>query len=342
MSQEITNPKPSLIVKVCFWILLGLASTAFAEVVSGSTTYPFFDAWGIIVVTPLYTLHILFFTTLLVRYRRFTWNGLLFAGALFGLYEAVITKVLWKPDWLPDVGQFAEVAWLHVALLVLWWHPIFAFILPLMFAEILMTKSRYTFECLPGLWQRILIPYPRLWIVVLFIVCGLHASGNAPTADDALVSPLLNTLIVGGLCLLWQSFGPGQRYTLEVLLPGANGFRILTGALVVFYIVTGAVILPEKFPGPVGFIAITACYALFIYAFVRIPQSDLVLTDRSDSSLSHFKLMIDAGIASGGAAGLAKAYLGDAAFIFILISWICACTVGVFVYTHALWTTLRR
>ena len=46
--------------KLVFWLLLGVLSVIFAEVTCASSPYPFFDTWGLLVVTPLYTLHTLF------------------------------------------------------------------------------------------------------------------------------------------------------------------------------------------------------------------------------------------------------------------------------------------
>ncbi|NIA12564.1 MAG: hypothetical protein GWP08_00695 [Nitrospiraceae bacterium] len=109
-----------------------MLSTAFAEVTCGSDRFPFFLPWGILMVTPLYTLHLVCLASILARTRRLTWPGLCFAGALFGMYEAYITKVLWAPDWGLELAvPFAGVMWLHVVLLVFWWHPLMAFVVPL-------------------------------------------------------------------------------------------------------------------------------------------------------------------------------------------------------------------
>ena len=43
--------------KLMFWALLGCLSVIFAEVVSGSSLFPFLSLWGIIGVFPLYALH---------------------------------------------------------------------------------------------------------------------------------------------------------------------------------------------------------------------------------------------------------------------------------------------
>ena len=53
-----------------FWIILGLLSTFFAEVIAGSTPYPFFSLVGLLFVTPLYFLHTLFFISIIYRFGK--------------------------------------------------------------------------------------------------------------------------------------------------------------------------------------------------------------------------------------------------------------------------------
>ena len=120
--------------KYLFWLNLGLLSTFFAEVISGSDLFPFFHPWGILLVVPLYLLHTLIMITLVYRLGRPTLPALYFAGTLFGLYEAYITKVLWNPDW-GEVFKLAEIAVFEVLVLVFFWHTWMSFIFPLLAAE---------------------------------------------------------------------------------------------------------------------------------------------------------------------------------------------------------------
>jgi len=43
--------------KVAFWLLAGMFSVVCVEVPAGSTMFPFFTIWGVLVVWPLYLLH---------------------------------------------------------------------------------------------------------------------------------------------------------------------------------------------------------------------------------------------------------------------------------------------
>ena len=53
--------------KLFFWLILGTLSVFFAEVAGGSAPFPFYDAWGLYAVLPLYTLHIVFLAFAVMR-----------------------------------------------------------------------------------------------------------------------------------------------------------------------------------------------------------------------------------------------------------------------------------
>ncbi len=132
---------PPRIHKYLFWLNLGLISTFFAEVVSGADLFPYFHFWGITIVTPIYLLHTLILITLVYRKGRPTLPALYFAGTLFGLYEAYITKILWNPGWDEPVFKLAEVAVTETLVLVFFWHVWMSFIVPLLAAETWLTRS---------------------------------------------------------------------------------------------------------------------------------------------------------------------------------------------------------
>ena len=107
----------------------------FAEVVSGSDMYPFFNVVSYLLVLPLYTLHTLVLLYIVFNYGRGEMYVLFPAGAIFGLYEAYITKVLWNPTWSEAEFKIVGVAVIEAMVLVLFWHAFLAFILPLFLAE---------------------------------------------------------------------------------------------------------------------------------------------------------------------------------------------------------------
>ena len=74
--------------RLLFWAILGGLSVFFAEVSVGSYPFPFTDPWGLLVVCPLYLLHLLVLGYVVLARRRPRLSALFFAGALVGLYEA--------------------------------------------------------------------------------------------------------------------------------------------------------------------------------------------------------------------------------------------------------------
>jgi hypothetical protein len=246
-------PLPTLGQKLLFWLLLGVTSVIFAEVVSFSAPFPFFDPWGLLVVLPLYTLHLLVLAWVAFRSRRITFGRLFFAGALLGMYEAYITKVLWHPTW-----SLAELPWTfggiyvaHTAILVLFWHPLMAFILPLVVAEGLFTSSSETRSLMPKLLRR-LAPERALplGVALLALFCGLYQGSNSPAAAASLLSGAGAALIFYTLSLLWWRRAGKHRYTLRSLLPSRGQGVGLSVLLLALYLILGAVIAPEALPRP--------------------------------------------------------------------------------------------
>ncbi len=258
--------------KFGFGLLLGMLSTAFAEVVAGSTQFPFLNPWGILMVTPLYTMHIVVLATILVRFRMLTWQGLCFAGALFGLYEAYVTKVLFNPPWGQEVAlSFAGVAWAHVVLLALFWHALLAFFVPLLLGEILLTRSRRVLGVLPMRVRAALTGgrRPWYWIIAFAVGCGLSSSGNATSLPKTGLAIVYNGALIALLTWLWRTRAQGTRFTLEELLPGRRGLAVLCALLGLFYLGTSLTLRRDWLPGPEGHVAMALLYALFGGALLR-------------------------------------------------------------------------
>ncbi len=112
-------------------LLLGALSMLFAEVFSGASTLWFFDPWGLLLTYPLYLGHAIFLLNVAFLWKKTSPRHLYFFGMLFGLYEALITKVLWfgyPASTGPMVGYFFGVAWGEFLTLVLFYHPIMSFV----------------------------------------------------------------------------------------------------------------------------------------------------------------------------------------------------------------------
>ncbi len=81
-------------IRYTFWLLLGVLSTVIPEVIAGSDIYPFFKITDYLIVIPLYTLHSLVLWYVIWNWGKPRLYNLFPAGAIFGLYEAYMTKVI--------------------------------------------------------------------------------------------------------------------------------------------------------------------------------------------------------------------------------------------------------
>ncbi len=207
MNTEISIPRKH---QYLFWIILAAFSTFFAEVFSGSDMFPFFNAWGILVVVPLYGLHIILLGSLVYRADKPRFSSLIFAGMLFGLYEAYLTKVLWAPPW-GDPVIIAGFAPVETIVLVLWWHAWFSFIIPLLVAEKLLTGSTSLGHSLPGKIGKFFNSWGGLAVVMAF--GGLFQSINSPDVGASLLSGISTTAVLVGLVLLWKRITKDISYS---------------------------------------------------------------------------------------------------------------------------------
>ena len=248
--------------KALFWMILAAFSTFFAEVFSGADMFPFFHAWGLLVVVPLYGLHILVLAHLVYRAPQPRFPSLIFAGMLFGLYEAYLTKVLWNPPW-GEALIIGGVAPIETLVLVLWWHAWFSFIIPLLIAEKLLTRSRVLGRSLPAAVGRLL--NSRWGLVGLVAFGGVFQSVNSPSVDQSLLSGLSTTAVLIGLVLVWRRVTRDRTYTMHELLPDKKEFRLLLIPTALLYLIMGVVMRPEAVPGLVGQGLIWLLYALSFF-----------------------------------------------------------------------------
>ncbi len=201
------NTCPPRRLKIFFWIILGALSVFFAEVVSGSYIFPYFTPWGIIVVCPLYTLHLLVLSYIVFNYGKPTLYSLFIAGALFGMYEAYMTKVIWDPTWGEAVLTVGGIAVAETILLVLFWHTFMAFIIPLFVGENILTSSREIMNGSPNKIKQIFKVKKKSYIlfVVFVLLCGIFQSDNSPSPKHSLLSGFSTTAVLMLLIYLCQS-----------------------------------------------------------------------------------------------------------------------------------------
>jgi hypothetical protein len=257
---------PSFKTKLFFWIVLGVISTYFAEVMSGSMLFPTFRPLGLLFVVPLYLLHIVLLSGIIYRCGRPTWRSLVAAGALFGLYEAYITKILWNPTWGQVPFKLAGVAAFEFVILVLFWHMILSFIVPLVVAESSLTKSSSVAAALPKRLSAGRFSAPLAVVLAAGFLSIFHSS--APLLPSV-ASAVLDSAAVTALIWLWRKKVGAGRYSLPELLPNGKEMKVIGILLAAMYLFMAAFNRPEAFPSLVGHVSILCLYAVFIYLFVR-------------------------------------------------------------------------
>jgi hypothetical protein len=259
--------KPPFFTRLFFWLLLGLLSTFFAEVLSGSAPYFLLEGFGYYGIFPIYCLHTLFLASITISNSRpFTLRTLYFASLLFGMYEAYITKVLWSPPWQPDAFRIGGVAVVETILLVFFWHAVISFLVPLFIGENLLTTSRYLRTLIPAKWQRRLL---NLKFMAVFGVFASILAGTAiSTVEKAFIIVFFDCLVVTGLMLVWRFFTRRRGFYLIDLLPRGKEL-VGIGILLVFdYIYFGLILRREALPDIEGHLSILLLYTTIILLLI--------------------------------------------------------------------------
>jgi hypothetical protein len=222
-------------------LLLGALSMLFAEVFSGASRLWFVDPWGLLLTYPLYLGHVLFLLNVAFLWKKTSPRQLYFFGMLFGLYEALITKVLWfgyPASTGPMVGYFFGVAWGEFLTLVLFYHPIMSFVVPIFVYEVLSG------DVLPGHERFLQKNWKTLLLVMILIVMGASFQSNGAGYDVILSVGSMGGSILIVVLLHFLSRGKN----LQSLVLGKKGLFIVLGYLFVLYGVTTVVIFPERLP----------------------------------------------------------------------------------------------
>ena len=210
-------------VKFLLLLLLSLISVFFAEVISGSMKFPLFDLWGYFVVIPLYGLHTIILLYIINKYnknKRILFSTLYFAGVLFGLYEAYITKVLWV-GLSDDSFMFIHLSIIDFIVLVFFWHPLFSFIIPLLVFEKVMTNSDYLYQGLPEFFKKIISS--KKGLLITFIVIGVFSAFNGVSVESLLLSLLAMSIPIIIIIYLLRRKGIHNKYSFSEILPDDKG-----------------------------------------------------------------------------------------------------------------------
>ncbi|MGO8679263.1 MAG: hypothetical protein ACLQVX_25765 [Limisphaerales bacterium] len=261
---------PSRRRKTAFWLLAGMLSVVCVEVPAGSTMFPFFTLWGLLVVWPLYMLHSVFLAGIVFRLGKPGFWPLYAAGMLYGMYEAYITKVVWT-SFRPEGPFFAAggIALFETIICVLFLHPLLAFVIPLLLTELLLTNSTEVLLGLPPRSLRSIRAHPAAWMAALMVMFGLMQFVNSSSATSSFLSGAGNGMVIG-LAVLWWRRSGGTAYSLRDLLPGPRGLKVFGIVLLAWYLLWGFAIKPKSIPSILhGQLTVWVLYAALLWIFHR-------------------------------------------------------------------------
>ncbi len=338
--------EPSKKLKLFFWIILGNFSFLFAEVISGATMLPYYDLWSLCVTFPLYTLHILVLSYIVFNHGKPNIYTLFLAGMIYGMYEAYITKVLWEPYWAPNTFKLGGIAVFEFFLLVFWWHAFFAFIIPLLCSENLLTKSRDIMNYAPEKVQNLFSSKRKSYLILILFAlwCGGFQSINSFKPAHSLLSGFTLTIILGILVLIWRKKTGGVKFTMYQLLPNQKQFFILLVFTIILYLITGIIIRPEALPDIGSQIIIWILYAIIFILFylnLRKSKEQLIKENYKPPIEFSWKLFIILAFTFTLTSTLIK-FIPDFSFLFFLFGVILGIGIGVILFIISIIKAIRK
>jgi hypothetical protein len=271
------------------FLLIGCLSMLFAEVFSGASQAWFISPFPILITLPLYFAHVLFFLLIGMRFEKMSLRQLYIMGIIFGLYEAWITKVLWAGYFdvtAPAWGTFLGIAVAEFPVLVLFWHPIMSFIVPVLSFGILTGKGFTAHASIlrKSMKKSVLI------IIFLFLAGAFLANGNKYDIFSA------NLSLLGSLAIIFILFLLSKKYDYNSLRLGRIGFCLLCLYLALLYAVSFFGLLPQRIPNnALPYISILAFYALAVILLLksgRTPAQTAGLGNDSYSAKHFFAFML--------------------------------------------------
>lgn len=324
--------------KLYFWILLSAFSAFFAEACCANEPFVLlgFELW--LLCVSMYGLHAILLCALACRSGSTTFSALYSAGMIFGLYEAYMTKVLWA-GWEPGAFSIGGVAVIETLMLVLFWHPLMSFLIPLVFAERFALRSSMVVDALSPRFQRWLqgIALP---LVVLPVIAGAFIGTKNDLAGTAL-STLGNTAVLLALLWCWRNVLQGHRFSLLELMPGRIGWSVMLAFLLGEYVLYFFVFYPENLPGLGPQALVWVMYGIVITLFIsslrRVQKKETA--ERQVDSIAHWLLFAACFVAAGIVTSLFLAPLGNVLFLLLFVIGV---PYGCALALHVLYGQLRR
>lgn len=260
-------------------LLIGLVVLICAEVFSGaSIQVGLLAPWTWLMTYWLYFAHFFALCTLAVWTRRTSLGALYLWGILFGLYESWITKVIWfgyGGDGKLALGSIGPYGYSEISMVLLF-HPVASFLLPLAVACVLAPPLRVWFPGVAWLTGRgIVARVAQLYMVLSFsLTMAVNSGGPRHLAENLAV-------VIGLLAILWRL----ARQALATIPPpglvvfGRAGFAAAAIYLIALYGLTYRGIRPEGLPSmPIQLLTFVfyAIAAIGLWAYDAQAPSDTV------------------------------------------------------------------
>lgn len=254
---SIENPSRHRFLRLVFLIWLAVLAFGLPEVFAGTGRLWLIRPIVYVLALPLYTLHFLLLAHIAVRTRRTSWSALYLFGVLFGLYETWITKVVWNGYPGDDgfaMGGFGQWFGIHETLgLVLFYHPVTAFLLPLAVTSRLFPAFGKHFPTPDWVFGKTKAAFLRR--LGLLLIWGI-LTGHNLKQPDVLVFTWLPMLVIlwGGYAFLENKGATGAVSSLAEIVArpvlGCWGLMFASVWLALMYCVTYVYLLPEMLPPP--------------------------------------------------------------------------------------------
>ena len=258
-------------IKILFWILAGMVSTFFAEIVSGSTPFAFFIPLGWLMVIPIYLLHTVILGTIVFRYGKPALYTLYPAGMIFGMYEAYITKVIWgSAGWDQNTISIGGIYVVSFLLIVFFFHPLISFILSITVSESALTSSREIISHMPDFIAKRLSDGRRFrrTLVLGALILGMIWAKSTPWTTTFLAE-LSGLIVIIAAIYIWREKLHGNRYGMMELLPEKRGMIVLGALLIFIYLLFGYYMNRQYFPGIGTQVLTWLIYALLFFILYR-------------------------------------------------------------------------
>ncbi|NLF50137.1 MAG: hypothetical protein GX577_03285 [Leptolinea sp.] len=271
--------------RLLFWLLVTIFSTFFAEVTVGSAPLVFVKLEGWIFTLPVYGLHILVLAPLIIRQDRIpSWQALYLTGMLFGLYEAYMTKVLWSPPWNPEALRIGGVTVVDFIMLVLFWHPIMAFMIPLISTEWLLNLRPAIIPAIGKKWASRFLNFWNLCGASFLVGLCLGSMLGDPVI--VVISILSSAVII--YFFTWHSRKTGQYELQDMteLLPAGKTWGIFTVLLMIDYVALGMGFRPEALPSIDLQVTIWMVYVIIAFLIMKARRRQPISGEKLASIIS--------------------------------------------------------